>query len=143
MTEQDLGKLQSVHGIAPAYLQRAAIIVILSFIFFLAMLIAFSLRQNIGYFLLATAFLIVQLATLFGWITQKRTEFKIFENGFTYRKHTWKWSEIESVSAKSGGAYEIKKSTGEKISLTETILHVESIINRIRAEISKEKTEIY
>jgi hypothetical protein len=47
---QELGKLKSVYGISPAYLQRAAIVAIVSFVFFLLMLVAFSLRQNIGYF---------------------------------------------------------------------------------------------
>src|SRR4051812_12924482 len=101
MIEQDLGKLQSVHGIAPAFLQRAAIIVIVSFVFFLVMIIAFSVRQNIGYFVLASAFLIVQLITLFGWIMQKRVKFKLFENGFTYRKHVCTWKEIESMAVRS------------------------------------------
>ena len=50
-----LGGLRAVYGTSPALLQRAAIIAVVSFIFFLAMLVVFSLRQNIGYFILATA----------------------------------------------------------------------------------------
>lgn len=148
MIEPDLGKLQSVHGIAPAFLQRAAIIVVLSFVFFLIMMIAFSIRQNIIYFLLATAFLIVQLVTLFGWVMQKRAEFKLFEKGFIYRNHICAFDEIESMSVRAAAAEsslavasgrskidcEIKKTNGEKIILSEAIRDIQSIIETIRAK---------
>lgn len=145
MIERDLGKLESVHGIAPAFLQRAAIIVVVSFIFFVAMLIAFSIRQNIGYFLLGTAFLIVQLFTLFGWVMQKRTELKLFENGFTYKKQNCNWDEIESMSVRDGNGLlsggkigcEIKKTNGEKIVLSEAIHDINGVVRRISAEIAK------
>lgn len=136
MTEKSLGKLESVHGIAPAYLQRAAIIAIISFVFFLAMLFAFSRRGNIGYFLLATAFLIVQLFTLTGWIMQKRSELKLYENGFAYKKHVCRWDEIESVTEKKenfSNSYEIEKKSGEKISLNDTIYNIESVLKKIEA----------
>jgi hypothetical protein len=141
----ELGKLEGVYGISPAYLQRAVIVAIVSFVFFLLMLVAFSLRQNIGYFLLATAFLIVNLFTLSGWVMQKRAEFKLYENGFTYKKHVCRWDEIESIAVRtesraSGTAKiscEIRKIKGERIVLTEAIQSVESIINRIDAEIAK------
>jgi hypothetical protein len=147
MIERDLGKLESVHGIAPAFLQRAAIIVVVSFIFFVAMLIAFSIRQNIGYFLLGTAFLIVQLFTLFGWVIQKRTELKLFENGFTYKKQTCNWDEIESMSVRDGSSLfsagktgcEIKKTNGEKIVLSEAIHDINGVVQRISAEIARRR----
>lgn len=142
MKNWDLGKLLSVHGIAPAFLQRAAIVAVVSFIFFLGMLYAFSIRQNIGYFLLATAFLIVELFTLTGWIMQKRAEMKLYENGFTYKKKTWFWDEIESITTNSGSrsrSYEIKKRTGEKIVLTDAIFAAETIIKKIESEIKKNR----
>jgi hypothetical protein len=143
--EKQLGARQSIHGVAPAFLQRAAIVAIVSFVFFLLMLAAFSLRQNIGYFLLATAFLIVQLVTLFGWITQKRAELTIYENGFVYKKHVCQWDEIQSLEIKQehrllGGdkiGCRIEKMGGGKILLTETIANLESILLRIDAEIAK------
>ena len=147
MIERDLGKLQSVHGIAPAFLQRAAVVAVMSFVFFLLMLIVFSYRQSILYFLLATAFLIVQLFTLFGWITQKRAELKLFEKGFSYKKHVCAWDEIESMAVKAESRLtgdtkigcEIKKTGCEKIVLTEAIKDIESIVERIDAEISGRK----
>jgi hypothetical protein len=141
--EKQLGALVAVYGIAPASLQRAAIVAIVSFLFFLLMLVVFSLRQNVGYFLLATAFLIVQLFTLFGFFSAKRLVFKEFVNGFTYKKHVCRWDEIESIDVREenkliGGAKincEIKKTTGEKIVLTEAIYGIETIVKKVRAEI--------
>ncbi len=143
--ENQLGARQSVHGVAPAVLQRAAIVAVVSFVFFLLMLTAFSLRQNIGYFLLATAFLIVQLVTLFGWVTQKRAELVIYENGFTYKKHVCRWDEIESLEVKhetrllgfDKAGCQIVKTGGEKIFLNETIAGLESVLFRIDTEIAK------
>jgi len=139
MSKQDLGKLESVHGISPVFLQRAAVVAIISFVFFLAMLIAFSIRQNVGYFLLATAFLVVEIFTMIGWFSQRGTEFKIFENGFTYKKRSNLWNEVKSVSAKQKNKYEISLNNGEKFVLTEMIQGIEEVIKRIEREITKRK----
>ncbi|HEX8247573.1 MAG TPA: DUF6585 family protein [Pyrinomonadaceae bacterium] len=141
----DFGRLETVYGISPAFMQRAAFVAVLSFVFFVVMLVAFSIRQNIGYFLLATAFLLVQLLTLFGWLVQRRTEFKIYENGFSYKKQSCRWDEIESMAVKTesrlvGGAKvncEIRKNGGEKIVLNEALHGVDKIMERISAEIEK------
>lgn len=47
-----------------AQLQRGVFVAVLSFLFFLAMMIAFYIRQSMLFFLLATAFLIVYLVTM-------------------------------------------------------------------------------
>ena len=146
-TTKSLGALQRVYGTSPIVLQRAAIIAVVSFVFFLAMLAAFSIRRNIGYFLLATAFLLVQLLTLFGWITQRKNELKLYENGLAYRKNICFWNEIESINLKmesrllSGEKinFEILKSNGEKIVLTEAIHQIREVIDRVDKEITVEK----
>jgi len=143
-TTKSLGKLQAVYRTSPLYLQRAAIVAVVSFIFFLAMLVAFSIRQNLGYFLLATAFLFVQLFTLFGWITQRKNELKIYENGFTFRKNTCLWDEIKTMNIKMESRAisvskincEIIKTNGGKIVLTEAIDGIKEIIERIDEEIT-------
>ena len=94
----------STHGTSPAYLQRAAIIAVLSFVFFLAMLVAFYLRQHIGYFALSTAFLIVYVLTLISWVIQKRSLVSIYENGIRYKKFSGSWDEIESEIIVEEGA---------------------------------------
>jgi len=92
-----LGLMTNVYGVQPAYMQRAVFVAILSFMFFLAMMFAFYLRQHFGYFLLSTAFLLVYLVTMFSWVMQRGNAVKIFENGIEYRKFSCLWSEIESV----------------------------------------------
>jgi hypothetical protein len=137
---QSLGKLQAVYGTSPAYLQRAAMTAIISFVFFLAMLFVFSIRQNIGYFLLATAFLIVQIFTLVGWVTQSRSRLEIFENGFAYRKKTCRWNEIAAINIKTGKkeqmSCEVTKKNGEKIHLSEVIHNLEQAVTRFEKEIA-------
>jgi hypothetical protein len=136
---QSLGKLQAVYGTSPAYLQRAAMTAIISFVFFLAMLFVFSIRQNIGYFLLATAFLIVQIFTLVGWVTQSRSRLEVFANGFAYRKKTCRWDEIATLNIKTGKkeqmSCEITKKTGEKIHLSEVIHNLHEAVRRFEKEI--------
>ena len=55
-------------AVSPAQVQRSAFIAALSFLFFLGMMFAFYLRQNILYFLLATAFLIVYVITMISFV---------------------------------------------------------------------------
>ncbi len=133
-----LGKLVNVYGIAPAYLQRAVIIAALSFIFFLTTLAMFSLWQNFLYFFLSTAFLIVYLATMFGWLMMRKNLLRIYENGLTYRKFMARWNELEALETNKKGAQlncEIRKAKGEKITLTESIFGVEQAIEIIESKI--------
>lgn len=95
---KNLGKLIAVHGIAAVYLQRAVFIVILSFIFFLAMMFAFYIRQSMVYFLLASAFLILYLVTLFSWVIQRRNLVKIHQDGIAYKDRIAGWSDMESIA---------------------------------------------
>lgn len=139
LKKADLGALESVHEISPVFLQRAAVVAALSFVFFLAMIFVFYLRQNILYFLLATAFLIVEIFTLVGWYMQRGTKLKLFEKGFTFKKQVCGWNEIESVSlatAKQKVRCEIKKTGGERIVLTEMIEGIDQIVKRIETEMA-------
>ncbi len=135
--KENLGKLVRVYAIAPAFIQRAVIVAVLSFIFFLAMLAVFSIRQNFIYFFLSTAFLIVYLLTMFGWLMMRKNILKIYENGMTYRKFTARWNEIEAVESnnkKGKISCEIRKAKGGKIVLTDSIYQVEQAIKIIEAK---------
>ena len=139
MSELQLGKLVGVYAIAPAYIQRAVVIAVVSFVFFLATLAMFTVRQNFLYFFLSTAFLVTYLFTMFGWLMSRKNILKIYENGLTYRKFTARWDEIEMVETNKNGAKincEISKKKGEKITLTESIYGVEQAIKIIEAKIS-------
>ena len=59
-------------GTSPAQLQRAAFIAVLSFLFFLAMMFTYYLRQSLLYFLLATAFLVVYVITMISLFRLRR-----------------------------------------------------------------------
>jgi hypothetical protein len=99
----DLGKLISTHSTAPLFLQRAAIVAVLSFVFFLLMLLVFYVRQQIGYFILSSAFLVLYIFTLIGWVMQKRSVVRIYDNGLRYKKFQTRWDEIEAVTANVKG----------------------------------------
>ena len=99
----DLGKLVSTHSTAPVFLQRAAIVAVVSFVFFLLMLLVFYVRQQIGYFVLSSAFLVLYIFTLIGWIMQKRNVVRIYDKGLKYKKFQVRWDEIEAVKANSEG----------------------------------------
>lgn len=137
MSKLELGKLVGVYGISPSFLQRAVIIAVLSFMFFLMTMVMFSVFRNFLYFFLSTAFLIVYLLTMFGWLMMRKYVLKIYEDGLTYRKFAARWSEIEAVETNRKGAklnYEIRKKKGEKITLTESIHGVEQAVGIIEAK---------
>ena len=94
---KDLGKLVSVYGMAPAHLQRAVFIVILSFLFFLIMMFAYYVRQSLVYFLLASAFLVLYLITMISWAMHRRSVVAIHENGLSYKGRSVGWSDIENI----------------------------------------------
>lgn len=145
MSKLQLGKLKSVHGISPVFKQRAFILAGISFVFFVAMVVGFLVRPGFVFVLLGTAFLVVGLFTLLGWFSQRNAEFKLFENGFSYKKFVCAWDEIESINVKAesqliGGAKInclVRKLDGQEIVLTEVIEHLESIVKIIDGKIQQ------
>ena len=139
-SRENLGKLVNTYGTSPVYLQRAAIIAILSFLFFLAMLVAFYVRQHIGYFALSTAFLVVYILTLTSWVMQKRNAVSIFENGIRYRKFSGRWEEIESASVLEEGRNRahiaLKKNRREKVSIPSSIQGFERIVHVLKEKVN-------
>lgn len=61
---------------SPSQLQRAIFIAVLSFLFFLAMMFAYYIRQSALYFLLATAFLIVYIITMISFVRLRGSDNK-------------------------------------------------------------------
>jgi len=129
--EKDLGKLVSTHTTSPIFLQRAAIVAVVSFLFFLAMLVAFYVRQHIGYFFLSTAFLVVYVFTLIGWVMQKRNAVSIYEKGIRYKKFRAAWDEIAAVKADQAGL-ELSKGRREKVHISPSMLGFESIVLAVK-----------
>ena len=132
----DLGTLTSVHGTSPATLQRAAIITVLSFFFFLAMLVVFYARQQIVYFVLSTAFLVVYIFTMIGWVMQRRNLVSIHEKGISYRKFNATWDEIKSVRSDAKTGITLVKNDGESTTIGRTIADFEKIAVTIRKHLT-------
>lgn len=132
---RNLGKLISVHGTSPAFLQRAAVVAMLSFVFFLLMLLTFYLRQQIGYFILSSAFLVVYLFTMIGWWMQKRNVVHIYENGISHRKFAATWDEIESFSQSADGSVTLTKKNGAETVIPAAISNTPQLAAFIRAKI--------
>ena len=128
----DIGRLISVHATSPAILQRAAIVAVLSFFFFMAMLVVFYLRQQLVYFVLSTAFLVVYIFTLVGWVMQRRNVVSIHENGISYRKFAATWDEIKSVRSDVKTGVTLVNNKGESITIAKTIADFEKIAVTIR-----------
>ena len=135
LPEKQLGRLVTVFGVQPAYMQRAVFVVILSFVFFLAMMLTFYWRQGFVYFLLASAFLLVYIVTLSSWLMQRRNIVKIYENGIEYRKFSCLWEEIETIAPGEPRGLVIKTKSGGKFTIPETIADLDQIIRHVRPKI--------
>jgi len=123
----DLGNLISKHGTSPLFLQRAAVVAGLSFLFFMGMLLVFYVRQQFIYFVLSTAFLVVYIFTMIGWAMQKRNVVSIYENGITYRKFAASWDEITSVRSDTKSGVTLVKTGGETVTIGESVANVDEI----------------
>jgi hypothetical protein len=93
---------------APAFVQRAVVIALISFSFFAAMLIVFLVRQQFGYLILAAAFLVLNLFVLIGIAFQRSNVVYIFENGIRHKSSTASWNEMVSIDAEDGGLKIVK-----------------------------------
>ena len=134
-SNKNLGKLIGAYGISPAFLQRAAFISILSFVFFLAMMAGFYLRQNIVYFLLATAFLLVYLFTMFSWVLQRKTELRIFESGFSFKKNSVRWDAIKEVDRDGV----VNTTDGKKLTIPRSIRDFDILLNVIQTKAPRQE----
>lgn len=135
VSKYDLGRVVAIHGTSPIFLQRASIVALVSFVFFLVMLIAFLMRQQFGYFVIATAFLVVYLFTMIGIWMQKRNSVKIYENGITYKKFRAQWSELTSVKANTETGIEIGKANGETVTISSAVEGLSEIALQIRSHL--------
>ena len=126
----------AVHRTAPSFIQRAAVIALLSFAFFLAMLIAFLVRQQFGYLILAAAFFVVNVFTLIGFMIQRQNTVSVFQNGLRYKKAEAAWAEVVSIDDDEAGI-SIVKTDGSVIKIPRSIDDLGRLIALIR-----EKTHI-
>ncbi len=133
MPERDksLGKIVAIHVLAAEHVQRAVFIAVLSFVFFMAMMVVFYVRENLLYFLLASAFLVVYVITLLSWILQRRSVVKVHERGISFKKQTATWDEISGVD--DTGTVTLKSQ--KQIVLPRVLNDLDSVVGRIRSKI--------
>jgi uncharacterized membrane protein len=131
---KELGRLIAVHPIAPIYVQRAVFIALLSFLFFMGMMLTFYLRQSLMYFLLATAFLLVYLVMMVSWYTQRRSVVHLYEGGFGFKSNVLRWDEIESIN--DDKQVVISTKDGKRIELPATISEPAAMVRHIRFRIA-------
>jgi hypothetical protein len=70
---------------------------------------------------------------MFGLLTQKRNVLKIFEHGFSYKKFTCRWDEIELVESPKPHVYEIRRAGGGTIVLSGALDDVDQAATRIKS----------
>lgn len=125
------GKLLSVHPIAPAYVQRAVFVTVLSFAFFIATMVVYYLRQSLVFFVLASAFLVVYLAMMFSLIMLRRSTVVVYENGIDLRKRYTAWGEMAGIS--DDGV--ISVNAGKDITLPSALGERAALVKFIRSRI--------
>ena len=110
-------------------MQRAVLLGVLSFVFFMSTMFAYYLLQKPLYFLLATAFLAIYLFTMYSFITGRKKTVEVFENGIRMGKTSALWTEVRRVTEK--GVIEIE---GQKdLEIPQSIYERESLIAKIRS----------
>ena len=115
--DRSLGALKGTYGVEPAFLQRAVFIAVLSFLFFLGTMVIYYIRQNVLYFLLSTAFLLVYVVTMFSWVGQRRSIVSVHENGISYKGKNYFWPDIAAVDAGPS----LRLASGTTVSLPNTL----------------------
>ena len=135
-TKAELGRLISTHGISSIYLQRAAIVAVLSFVFFLIGLLFFYIQQSIMYFILSTAFLVVYIFTMVSWALQKKNAVSLYEHGITYRKFGSTWDDLKSVTSSVDSGITLTRSNGESATIGRTVANVDKIAVAIREHLA-------
>ncbi|CAN5642761.1 hypothetical protein BH24ACI3_BH24ACI3_14800 [soil metagenome] len=130
-----LGKLVRTHAASPVAIQRAAVVGVLSFVFFLVMLFAFYARMQLVYFMLASAFLVVYIFTMIGLWLQKRNVLRIYQNGLSYRSRTVRWNEIVRIDRDTRGGIGIVVRTQDVLLLPASLDGLPAVARTITSHI--------
>ena len=130
--EKQLGTFECAFPISPLYLARVIFVAALSFAFFLAMLLGFYIREQIGYFILSSAFLVVYLLTMFGWFLLRRQKLQVHEFGISYRRAKILWNEITSIEDLGERSFLIKGSDGTVLQVSDAVSESEKVRKIVR-----------
>jgi hypothetical protein len=89
-------------------------------VFSAAMLVAFLLRQQVGYLILAAAFFVLNIFTLIGFLVQRHNAVRVFESGFRYKKSSASWTDMVSIDGDENGI-SVVKTDGSAIKIPRSI----------------------
>ena len=129
----ELGKLNAVYRPAPAFLQRAVFLTILSFVFFLGTMFIYYVRQGFVYFILASAFLVLYVISLISFFGQRKNVLKVYEHGIEFKNNKALWTDIESVSDE--GVVQI---TGDrKMVIPKSLGNFDDIVRHVRSMVQR------
>jgi len=124
---EGLGKMVSVHPVAPSAVQRVIVVAVFSFVFFLGTFFAFLFSGRAVFFLLSTGFLVIYVLTMVGWFALRRLELRIFERGLSFRKVTVGWERIERVERVPKKGIRLILAGGSPLALPESISDIDKI----------------
>jgi hypothetical protein len=137
LDRSSFGKLIAVHGVSPAFQQRAAAVAGLSFLFFLGMMVAMFARGHFGYLLLAASFLVVFVFTMVGWWMQRRNVVELFDRGVAFRKFLAEWQDIATVEHEPGGPLKLTTTDHRSASIPRTVQGLDVLEIYIRGRCSR------
>jgi len=92
---------------------------------------AFYLVQKLGYFLLATAFLVIYLVTMYSFITGRRKTVEVFANGLRVGRTSALWTSVSGIDDK--GVVDL--ADGSWIEIPQSIYERDALIARLRANL--------
>ncbi len=94
--------------------------------------------QQIFYFVLSTAFLVVYIFTMIGWVMLRRSVVSIYENGVGYGKFSARWDELRSVRASGKTGISLNTDNGASVTIPETVADFPHIAAVIRSHLFTE-----
>lgn len=130
------GRLIGRFSVSPLFLQRSAVIAVLSFFFFLAMLVGFAVRSHFGYLILAAAFLVLHIFSLAGLWMVRTKSISIFQNGLEFRRRFIPWSDLQSGNFPANGPGMLCLKTGEEILLPANIDRADLLAEYINSRLA-------
>jgi len=129
---KQLGRLIAIHPISPAHMQRAVLLAVLSFIFFMSTMFAYYLLQKPLFFLLATAFLVIYLFTMYSFIMGRKKTVEVYEKGVRMGKISASWPDVEAIDDRGL----VCIAGDKKLEIPHSIYERDALIARIRSNVS-------
>lgn len=160
MPAPELGKLESVHGIARLYTRRIFVIVAICLVVFSigTFLVVNEIQRGsrdyfgnaVGYFVCGIVPFALICIAIWSWLRKRKAELRLYENGFTFlidgKMQVCLWDEIQNVFLEEKAIFSpknktfvcnVQKRNGEDIIFTEAVQDVENIHKFIEKKLTE------